>query len=818
MDLKGVWFTPLSDVDEVSSHAHLLQLGSFRILLDAGWDESFSAKSLAGLMNAAPDIDAVLLSQPDLEHLGALPVLVSSYGLTAPIYSTMPTCRLGRLALHGARSIRTVDSGFDAFSGDDIDKAFDRVQQLRWRQTVALTGRGEGITITPYAAGRLLGGSIWNISQNGEEYIYAVDMNHRKERLLNGATLEQLFNRPALLITDSPSVGRPEPPRSITGRNAQRPVGGSGTGRGRGRGREGSGARDNAPQAVVAAWEAEMMEVVMRSLRGNGRVLIAMDAVGRILELVLALEAAWAADQLPYAVIVVGALSAAALLAAGSQVEWMSDGLQRSFETNHKNPFNFRHVKAVASIEEADRLLQGAAVVIAPAASLEAGPSRRLLAQWGQSSCNTIIFPGRPKENTLAAEIVAAAAKRVKGASAAISFALHSTEQLHGAELAAYEAAAVQAEPSAVPEPLPTTAGDAGQPGTSPTAKEDKEVHGEGADMQSSSPQQRNSSGSVNFTTPAAGQREWDIVIEGFTVPDGAAAPMFPDIDEMADLDIGDYGASIESLGFGNEDADGSTVGAAIIPESATKQQEHLSVSIPTKVFVENIQMDFKAQVVVLPAAEGRSDWQSHRTIVEHLAPRHLVIVHGSPGTREELSAHCKRELSSLHTAVYTPSQGQQLQLSIDQEAFRIGLAPSLADDLKLQAVGKYQLAWVSTTAAADGQSVELSPLDASTACGSSHQGGVFIGDVKLSDLKAALTTAGIPSEWEGPGALVAARGQVRIRLVGGARAAGSGTEVATASNLAGLEKDNAAILVEGSLCGEYFTVRDLLYGQYHVC
>jgi predicted homoserine dehydrogenase-like protein len=58
------------------------------------------------------------------------------------------------------------------------------------------------------------------------------------------------------------------------------------------------------------------------------------------------------------------------------------------------------------------------------------------------------------QENTLAAEIVAAAAKRVKGASAAISFALHSTEQLHGAELAAYEAAAVQAEPSAVPEPV----------------------------------------------------------------------------------------------------------------------------------------------------------------------------------------------------------------------------------------------------------------------------------------------------------------------------------------------------------------------------
>lgn len=31
--------------------------------------------------------------------------------------------------------------------------------------------------------------------------MYAVDMNHRKERLLNGAALESVSSRPALLIT-----------------------------------------------------------------------------------------------------------------------------------------------------------------------------------------------------------------------------------------------------------------------------------------------------------------------------------------------------------------------------------------------------------------------------------------------------------------------------------------------------------------------------------------------------------------------------------------------------------------------------------------
>lgn len=45
---------------------------------------------------------------------------------------------------------------------------------------------------------------------------------------------------------------------------------------------------------------------------------------------------------------------------------------------------------------------------------------------------------------------------------------------------------------------------------------------------------------------------------------------------------------------------------------------------------------------------------------------------------------------------------------------------------------------------------------------------------MKLSDLKAALARAGVASEWEGPGALLAARGRVRVRLAGGARAGGA--------------------------------------------
>ena len=44
-------------------------------------------------------------------------------------------------------------------------------------------GKGHGLTITPHAAGHMVGGTIWKIVKDGEEtFIYALDYNHKKER------------------------------------------------------------------------------------------------------------------------------------------------------------------------------------------------------------------------------------------------------------------------------------------------------------------------------------------------------------------------------------------------------------------------------------------------------------------------------------------------------------------------------------------------------------------------------------------------------------------------------------------------------------
>lgn len=63
----------------------------------------------SALSRVAPTVDAVLLSHPDLAHLGALPYAAKHLGLTAPVYATTPVQQLGIFFLYEAYAVR-IDS------------------------------------------------------------------------------------------------------------------------------------------------------------------------------------------------------------------------------------------------------------------------------------------------------------------------------------------------------------------------------------------------------------------------------------------------------------------------------------------------------------------------------------------------------------------------------------------------------------------------------------------------------------------------------------------------------------------------------------
>ena len=95
----------------------------------------------------------MLLSHSDIAHLGALPYAKGKLGLDAAVYGTSPVHKMGQMFLFDLYLSKRSCEDFDVFVLNDVDGAFENFHALRYSQRVQLSGKGEGITITAYAAG-----------------------------------------------------------------------------------------------------------------------------------------------------------------------------------------------------------------------------------------------------------------------------------------------------------------------------------------------------------------------------------------------------------------------------------------------------------------------------------------------------------------------------------------------------------------------------------------------------------------------------------------------------------------------------------------
>merc|ERR1712223_711830 len=100
---------------------------------------------------------------------------------------------------------------------------------------------------------------MWRIVREGEEdIVYAVDVNHKKERHLNGADVDKI-SRPSLLITDAYNASYHQ------GRRKTR--------------------------------DEQLMTSILQTLRGGGNALVCVDTAGRVLELAKS-QIEWMSEKL----------------------------------------------------------------------------------------------------------------------------------------------------------------------------------------------------------------------------------------------------------------------------------------------------------------------------------------------------------------------------------------------------------------------------------------------------------------------------------------------------------------------------------------
>ena len=75
---------------------------------------------------------------------------------------------------------------------EDVQATVSQIRCVRYSQKISIDNDAGTLVLTGLPAGRLLGSTVWRVVKEGEEVVYAVDVNQRKDRFLGGTTLENL--------------------------------------------------------------------------------------------------------------------------------------------------------------------------------------------------------------------------------------------------------------------------------------------------------------------------------------------------------------------------------------------------------------------------------------------------------------------------------------------------------------------------------------------------------------------------------------------------------------------------------------------------
>ncbi|KAG0292428.1 cleavage and polyadenylation specificity factor subunit 2 [Dissophora globulifera] len=855
MESNYIRFTALSGAKSESALCYLLEIDEAKILLDCGWNDAFDVEDLKQLKRIAKDVDACLLSHSTLHHLGALAYAKTHLGLRAQTYATFPVMDMGRLSLYDIWQSKRASEDFTTFNLEDIDQAFEAITCLRYQQPTELSGKCKGITITASSAGHTVGGTIWKISKDTESILYAVDYNHRKDKHLDATVLlqsdgsaPQEFQRPSLMITDAFNSEQLTQPTRLS--------------------------RDRA-----------LLESTMATLNIGGSVLLPTDSSTRVLELAYMFDSYWMANRVRYPLILLTNFSYRTAHFATSMMEWMGDTVRSQLTDTRENPFQFKYLRLCQRLSDLDKY-PGPKVILASNLSMETGFAREVFLKmgWSQDPRNTLILTERALPGELARylydewkEGVGNLASKDVGNEVRLDSVLRLKVDrkvlLEGQELAVF-----LADQEARLEREHADALLMEQSRRTLQGEEDDSDDDEG-----SMDGDANHLVDIDMLLSKTGSH--DVYMKDATKSGGffkqtQSYRMFPYVERRKKID--DYGESIVVEHFlsasstapqqdgregrngpggdmdangdvrmrGDDDDDDAATGAPKNESGDGKDKWtdtdmiHPEDNLPSKYAsaVEDIVVKCKVRYVDL---EGRADESAMKTILQAIAPRKLILVHGTENKTKSLYDKYL-ELSDMTREIYTPSVGEVLNVSEVTNMYKINLTDALLSSLSFSTLGEYDLAYLvgqvqippgsaapvlgMPTIEAEGANKKQGPMGD---VGGQHPSGqgqdqdapastsalqlllqqqqmqqqqlemlarehrpVFVGDVKLTEFKdRVLKQAGIEAEFMSEGVLVC-NGVVAIRKV----------------------DQTGQILLEGSpMSRDYYQVRQLLYKQFAI-
>lgn len=177
----------LADINS-NIYCQLLEIDSYRILLNLGSNSSLEIPYYDMLEKILPSVDCVLISHSELKFFGGILQIFKKYRLK--IIMTLPIHTFSRIIFDDVlRNMEIKQMSMpEKFIEDDIEDLFNNITIVKYSQPIEIGS----LRFLAKNSGHSLGGSLWQIQKDKDVISFAIDINHKKENHIDGCNISQM--------------------------------------------------------------------------------------------------------------------------------------------------------------------------------------------------------------------------------------------------------------------------------------------------------------------------------------------------------------------------------------------------------------------------------------------------------------------------------------------------------------------------------------------------------------------------------------------------------------------------------------------------